>query len=162
MHGDIVRHYPAMELRLATLLTPLVQIFAACAQLRYEHEILVQAQRITANSGDDRATGFPVVEGWHRDNTKVLGIFLANKVNIEGGISLLSANREGTSLVFAKTLSVGEMLLVDDTAMWHNTTPITKSRADAPAYRDVVILTWPSCREDDGALDVDTRMRAAG
>jgi hypothetical protein len=117
--------------------------------LRDEHEILVQAQRITASSGEDGSTGFPVVEGWHRDNTEVLGIFLANKVNIEGGISLLSGDSAGEKLAFARTLGVGDLLLVDDTAMWHNTTPIRKIRENAPAYRDVVIVTWPSCRQPD-------------
>jgi len=146
VHGDIVRHYPEMDRHLASLVTPLVQIFAACAQLRNEHEILVQAQRITATSGTDQATGYPVVEGWHQDNTAVLGIFLVNRVNVEGGVSLLSANRQGTMLVLEQPLAVGELLLIDDTSLWHNTTPISRARADAPAYRDVVILTYPSCR----------------
>jgi len=146
VHGDMVRNYPEMDHHLVALVTPLVQIFAACAQLRYEHEILVQAQRITATGGTDRATGYPVVEGWHQDNTAVLGIFLVNRVNVEGGVSLLSADRQGTTVVLEQALAVGELLLIDDTSLWHNTTPITRARADAPAYRDVVLLTYPSCR----------------
>jgi hypothetical protein len=147
VHGDIVRHYEEMEPRLAVLLQPIIQIFAACALLRHDHEVLVQAQRITASSGEDGTMGFPVVEGWHRDNTQVLGIFLVNRVNVEGGISLLSRDSSGDKLAFARTLGVGELLLIDDTVNWHNTTPIKKVRENAPAHRDVVLLTWPSCRE---------------
>jgi hypothetical protein len=147
VHGDIVRHYEEMEPRLAELLRPVIQIFAACALLCHDHEVLVQAQRITASAGEDGTTGFPVVEGWHRDNTQVLGIFLANRVNVEGGISLLSRDSSGDKLAFARTLAVGELLLIDDNVNWHNTTPIKKVRENAPAHRDVVLLTWPSCRE---------------
>jgi hypothetical protein len=161
VHGGIVRHYPAMDARLSGLLGPLVQIFAACARLRFEHEILVQAQRISANSGLDGATGFPVVEGWHQDNTVVLGIFLVNKVNIDGGISLLAADGQGSDLVFARSLAIGDLLLVDDTSRWHNTTPITKCRPESPAYRDVVILTWPSCRAEDSMDSMATNVFAA-
>jgi hypothetical protein len=146
VHGDIVRHYEEMAPRLAVLLRPVIQIFAACALLRHDHEVLVQAQRITASAGEDGTTGFPVVEGWHRDNTQVLGIFLVNRVNVEGGISLLSRDSSGDKLALSHTLGVGELLLIDDTVNWHNTTPIKKVCENAPAHRDVVILTWPSCR----------------
>jgi hypothetical protein len=148
VHGGIVREYEEMEPALTVLLRPLIQIFAACAELRDEHEILVQAQRVTATSGEDGATGFPVVEGWHQDNTQVLAIFMVNKVNVEGGVSLLSRDRSGQRLTFARTLEIGELLLIDDTTMWHNTTPIRKVHDNVPSYRDIVILTWPSCRED--------------
>jgi hypothetical protein len=152
VHGDIVRHYPAMDEKLAVLLRPAMEVFATVARLGDEHEILVQAQRITASSGDDGRTGFPVVEGWHRDNTRVLGILVINRVNITGGISLLAHDERGSRLALAQTLDPGDLVFVDDTVLWHNTTPIAKVRANAPAYRDVVILTWPSCRAPERAL----------
>jgi hypothetical protein len=147
VHGDIVRHYEEMDERLTGLLEPVIQIFAACGSLSGRDEILVQAQRITASSGDDGSTGFPVVEGWHRDNTSVLGIFLVNRVNVSGGISMLARDCAGAHLAFARTLDIGDLLLVDDRCLWHNTTPIAKVDPRKPAYRDVVILTWPSCRQ---------------
>jgi hypothetical protein len=152
VHGDIVRDYPAMDEKLAVLLRPAMEIFAAVARLGDEHEILVQAQRVTASSGDDGQTGFPVVEGWHRDNTRVLGILVINRVNVIGGISLLAHDERGSRLAFAQTLEPGDLVFVDDTVLWHNTTPIAKVRANAPAYRDVAILTWPSCRAPERAL----------
>jgi hypothetical protein len=151
VHGDIVRDYPAMDEKLAVLLRPAMEIFATVARLGDEHEILVQAQRVTASSGADGRSGFPVVEGWHRDNTRVLGILVINRVNIVGGISLLAHDARGSRLAFAQTLEPGDLVFVDDTVLWHNTTPITKVRANAPAYRDVAILTWPSCRAPEHA-----------
>lgn len=153
VHGGIVREYEEMELALGKLLRPLIQIFAACAELGEEHEILVQAQRITATSGEDGTTGFPVVEGWHQDNTRVLAIFMVNKVNVDGGISLLARDKAGQRLAFARTLDVGELLLVDDTTIWHNTTPIRRIHADVAGYRDIVILTWPSCRAQGAVFE---------
>jgi len=151
VHGDIVREYEEIDERLSTLLEPAIHIFAGCARLGGRHEILVQAQRITASSGDDGNTGFPVVEGWHQDNISVLGIFLVNRVNVHGGISMLARDRRGEDLAFAQTLSMGDLLLVDDTAVWHNTTPIARVDPSRPAFRDVVILTWPSCRKPTAA-----------
>jgi hypothetical protein len=151
VHGDIVRDYEEMDERLGRLLEPAIHIFAGCARLGRQHEILVQAQRITASSGDDGNTGYPVVEGWHQDNISVLGIFLVNRVNVAGGISMLARDRRGEDLAFAQTLSMGDLLLVDDTAFWHNTTPIARIDPARPAYRDIVIMTWPSCRRPASA-----------
>jgi hypothetical protein len=142
VHGGIYRHYPPMDHRLATLLHSVVSIFAACANLESHDEILVQAQRITAEEG---RTGFPVVEGWHQDDIKVLGLLLINRVNVSGGISLLSFDR-GKSLAFARELVPGDLLLVNDTVMWHNTTPIQQLVRDVPGLRDIVIVTSPTNR----------------
>ena len=142
VHGGIYRHYPAMDARLATLLAPLVSVFAACASLGAHDEVLVQAQRITAVDG---RTGFPVVEGWHRDDIKVLGLLLINRVNVSGGVSLLSFDR-GQSLAFSRQLVPGDFLLIEDRVMWHNTTPIEQQRPDLRGYRDIVIITSPTNR----------------
>ncbi len=161
VHGGLTRDYPEMELELLGLLAPLIQVFAACAALSEEHEILVQAQRVTATSGEDGATGFPVVEGWHQDNTRVLAIFAVNRVNVDGGISLLAHDREGRRVALKRVLELGELLLIDDTTMWHNTTAITKESSADQAFRDVVILTWPSCRAAQRAHEKKRHSTAA-
>jgi hypothetical protein len=142
VHGGIRRHYPEMDGRLARLLDGLVNIFAACAGLTSRDEMLVQAQRITSTDGK---TGFPVVEGWHQDDIKVLGLLLINRVNVSGGISLLSFDK-GKSISFAQTLQPGDLLLVNDPVVWHNTTPIEQMVADQPGFRDIVIITSPTNR----------------
>lgn len=142
VHGGIYRHYQAMDEQLAALLHPVVSMFAACAGLTARDEVLVQAQRITSTDGQ---TGFPVVEGWHQDNIKVLGLLLINRVNVSGGISLLSPDK-GKNLSFAQTLAPGDFLLINDTEVWHNTTPIEQLRRDLPGYRDIVIITSPTNR----------------
>ncbi len=85
VHGGISRNYEPIQPSLAKLLDPAIQVFAARARLLPAEEILVQAQRITATSGDDGRTGFPVVEGWHQDNINVLVILLISRVNVTGG-----------------------------------------------------------------------------
>jgi hypothetical protein len=142
VHGGIYRHYQAMDQRLAELLAPLVKIFAACANLDATDEVLVQAQRITATHGQ---TGFPVVEGWHQDNIKVLGLLLINRSNVSGGVSLLSPDR-GKTVDFSRTLAAGDLLLINDPDVWHNTTPIEQLRSDLPGFRDIVIITSPTNR----------------
>jgi hypothetical protein len=147
VHGGLFRNYPPIDGRLLVLLHAAVKVFAACANLDAEDEILVQAQRITAAKG---RAGYPVVEGWHQDNIRVLGILLVNRVNVSGGISMLSFDG-GKTLAFAQLLEPGDLLLVDDTVMWHNTTPIEQMRSDLPGFRDIVIITSPANRHPDTA-----------
>jgi hypothetical protein len=142
IHGGIYRHYPAMDERLGELLEPLVKIFAACADLDASDEVLVQAQRITATAGQ---TGYPVVEGWHQDNIKVLGLLLVNRSNVSGGVSLLSPDR-GQTISFSRTLAAGDLLLINDREVWHNTTPIEQLRGERLGFRDIVIITSPTNR----------------
>jgi hypothetical protein len=142
VHGGIYRHYPEMDTRLATLLEPLVKLFAACADLGPHDEVLVQAQRITATAGK---TGYPVVEGWHQDNIKVLGLLLIGRDNVSGGVSMLSPDR-GKTISFMQTLAAGDLLLINDPEVWHNTTPIEQLRTDRLGYRDIVIITSPTNR----------------
>jgi len=142
IHGGIYRHYPAMDERLATLLAPLARLFGACAGLTEQDEILVQAQRITAEQGK---TGMPVVEGWHQDDIQVLGLLLINRSNVSGGVSLLSRDR-GQTLAFEQQLRPGDLLLINDTVMWHNTTPIRQINPELPGFRDIVIITSPTNR----------------
>jgi hypothetical protein len=142
VHGGIYRHYQAMDARLAALLAPMAHIFGACAGLDETDEILVQAQRITAEQGK---TGLPVVEGWHQDDIQVLGILLVNRSNVSGGVSLLSRDR-GKSVCFEQQLKPGDFLLINDTVMWHNTTPIKQMNFDLSGFRDIVIITSPTNR----------------
>jgi hypothetical protein len=147
IHGGIYRHYPAMDQRLAALLAPVAHIFGACAGLDESDEILVQAQRITAEQGK---TGLPVVEGWHQDDIQVLGLLLINRSNVSGGVSLLSRDR-GRSLAFEQQLRPGDFLLINDTVMWHNTTAIKQLTQDLPGFRDIVIITSPTNRPPPSA-----------
>ena len=86
----------------------------------------MQAQRVTASAGK---TGLPVVEGWHQDDIKVLGLLLIDRVNVSGGISLLSPDR-GQNVSFARQLEAGDLLLINDPEVWHNTTAIQQIRPD--------------------------------
>jgi hypothetical protein len=142
VHGGIFRHYPPMDARLAELLRPLVTLFAGCAGLGPRDEVLVQAQRVTARAGQ---AGLPVVEGWHQDDIKVLGLLLIDRVNVSGGISLLSPDR-GQDISFARQLEPGELLLINDPVVWHNTTAIKQIRPTRPGHRDIVIITSPTNR----------------
>jgi hypothetical protein len=146
VHGGIFRHYPPMDARLAQLLRPLVILFAGCAGLSPRDEVLVQAQRVTASAGK---TGLPVVEGWHQDDIKVLGLLLIDRVNVSGGISLLSPDR-GQNISFARQLEAGDLLLINDPEVWHNTTAIQQIRPTRPGHRDIVIITSPTNRPPAG------------
>lgn len=144
-HGDIVRDYPLMKSEFRAMLYPLVKAFAESFNVMDGKEMLIQAQRITAQSGK---SGLPTVEGWHQDGCKHLAIYLADRRNCAGGISQLSYNK-GQDIVFSKALNPGEMLFVNDETLYHYVTPISQVEHDAHAWRDIVIITHPASRLED-------------
>ncbi len=147
VYGSDSRSYPRMDERLAELLAPALRIFAGCAELGPEDEILGQAQRVTATGGHDARTGTTCREGWHTDGTSTLGILLVNGANVTGGISMLAYDGEGNDPVFTQLLEPGDLLIVDDRKLWHFSTPIRQVLQDLKAFRDIVILTYPACRK---------------
>ncbi|HCF27855.1 MAG TPA: hypothetical protein DEV81_11805, partial [Cyanobacteria bacterium UBA11049] len=86
--------------------------------------------------------GNPAPEGIHRDGTDFIGIFSANRENIQGGETHLYIDKKEKP-VFKKILHPGELLLVNDREFFHFTTPI-KPTSDAQGVRDVFVLTCPS------------------
>lgn len=144
VHGDLERNYPPMPIELLIELALVIQYFGALANLNPQHEVLVQAQRVTATAGDDGMTGRPVLEGWHRDAVDVLGIVVVARHNIEGGVSLLSRDKD--IVHEAICLSPGQMMFIEDGAWFHNVTPIRPLNDALIGLRDIVILTSPASR----------------
>ncbi len=146
-HGDIIRDYPAFDV-LGTLqkeIGKIVSAFVAHCGLTYEDEILFQAQRIRT---DSMMTGLPAIEGWHQDGTDYIGIMCVNRHNIAGGRSQLSFDK-GETKVLDHELQPGELLILDDRTYWHYATAVQPIDPTKEAYRDIFIITSPSCRQPE-------------
>lgn len=91
--------------------------------------------RINTLSG----TGLPTPEGVHRDGADFVVIILVDRVKIQGGESRILYSDEAMCL--AKILTnCWTLLIIDDTRMLHETTPITSTSSSG--YRDTLVLTY--------------------
>lgn len=91
--------------------------------------------RINTMSG----IGLPTPEGVHRDGADFVAIILVDRAQIKGGESRIFY-ADGTAC-FAKILTdPWTLLMIDDTRMLHETTPITSTYSSG--YRDTLVLTY--------------------
>jgi hypothetical protein len=142
-HGDIVREYPQIAPDLLAALTDVIRLFATAARLTSTDEILVQAQRIKTG---DATVGLPAVEGFHQDDVDLVGLLVVSRHEISCGHSFLSRTRGTEQTVFAGELAPGDLLVFNDRALFHYTSPIHPLDAGSVGHRDVVLLAWPSSR----------------
>lgn len=93
-------------------------------------------------STDSRGDATP--EGRHQDGVTVVSTLLVARRNATGGASsvFLADGRE----VLTTTLSEpGTLLVGDDRRTWHSVSPIRPVVMDAPALRDVLVVTLTAC-----------------
>lgn len=94
--------------------------------------------RIEARRG---AAGLPTPEGAHRDGVDYVLVLLVNRVNIDSGTTTVH-DLEGRMLG-SFTLSVPfDAALVDDARVKHGVTAVHPLDPEAPAYRDVLVVTF--------------------
>ncbi len=93
--------------------------------------------RIEARAGEH---GHPTPEGMHRDGVDYVLVLLIKRRNVESGTTMI---RTVDGHVSSFTLTDPfDAALVDDTRVHHGVTPVTPLDASAPAYRDVLVVTF--------------------
>ncbi|MEZ5447602.1 MAG: 2OG-Fe dioxygenase family protein [Thiolinea sp.] len=104
-----------------------------------------QGWRIQAHQFRIRTTaaeiGKPTPEGVHKDGADYILIMLLDRHNVEGGVSHIFDN-ERQPLAQCTLQDSGDLLLINDKAVYHGVTPITVQQPDKPAWRDVLVLTF--------------------
>lgn len=93
-------------------------------------------------SADSR--GDPTPEGRHQDGVTLVSSLLVARRNAAGGQSSVfdSDDRE----ILTTTMSdPGTLLVGDDRKTWHSVSPIRPVDVDAPAVRDVLVVTLTAC-----------------
>lgn len=92
--------------------------------------------RIVARAGE---SGLPTPEGRHRDGHSFVGMHLLRKENSSGGES--SIYREGYPDVGFTLTDPLDSVLVDDTVLWHEASPISvRDRDGGRAVRDMLLV----------------------
>jgi hypothetical protein len=142
LHGGIERHFEPIEPALAT--DPLwrrwlVALAARASALRGAQRWYVEAHpfRIDTAGG----IGRPTPEGAHRDGVDLVAVTLVARRGIKGGETRVfqSGSNAGLRFTLAEPWTT---VLLDDARVIHETTPIQPLRADEPAHRDTLVLTF--------------------
>lgn len=140
LHGGIQRWFEPIRADVADsaawarLLAGLGRVFD---QVRPAHPWFVEAHQFRI----DTATGIgrPTPEGAHRDGVDFVAVFIVDRHAIRGGETRVFAadGPDGQRFTLAEPWSV---LLMDDTRIIHETTPIQP--VEGVGHRDTLVLTY--------------------
>ena len=140
LHGGMARWFEPIAARdvarpeWGRLLRALGRCFSA---VRAARPWYVEAHQFRIDTSD--GIGRPTPEGAHRDGVDFVAVFLVARQDIKGGETRVfqATGPDGQRFMLEEPWSV---LLLDDTRMIHESTPIQP--ADRPGHRDTLVLTY--------------------
>ena len=143
LHGGIQRWFEPMLPEagegavMFAILAASRDLFERVSRTRSWH-IEAHQFRIEARPGE---AGKPTPEGMHRDGVDFVLVLLVQRCNVQSGVTSIRApdGRELGSFTLADPLDAA---LVDDLRVMHGVTPVAPVVENAPAYRDVLVVTF--------------------
>jgi len=137
VHGNMCRHYPAINTEISNKLVPLLLQYA-----RYfgwnDEIVLLQCQRINAVK---ERIGIPAVEGFHKDGNLHAAMLIAQRRNVKGAVSQFSLDANGKELILNEVLQPGEIVFWHDKAIWHYATEFEVDGGASEGVRDVILMS---------------------
>jgi hypothetical protein len=91
---------------------------------------------------DSRGDATP--EGRHQDGVTLVSSLLVARRNAAGGQSSVF-DPDGREVLTTTLSEPGTLLVGDDRRTWHSVSPIRPVDMDAPAFRDVLVVTLAAC-----------------
>jgi hypothetical protein len=142
LHGGIERHFEALPAALCE--TPawcavLVTLGRRATALRGSQPFFVEAHLFRIDTTD--GIGRPTPEGAHRDGVDLVAVTLIARHAVRGGETRVF-DAEGPDGVRFTMQEPGTTLLLDDTRMIHETTPIQP--VEGIGWRDTLVITLRS------------------
>lgn len=143
LQGDIARWFEPVHEAIAdhaatrALLLTGLGFFHALAGSR---RAFVEMHQFRIEASADHA-GEPTPEGVHRDGVDFVLVCLVNRVNIASGTTTIHAADGSIQGEFTLRHPL-DIALVDDNRVFHGVTPVEPIDSGAPAYRDVLVLTY--------------------
>jgi hypothetical protein len=145
LHGGVARWFEPIAPAfgggpaLMTILTWCTQLFGGIegtADIPWRVE--VHQFRIEARPGQQ---GQPTPEGMHRDGVDHVLVLLLHRQNIVSGTTTIHGLDHQPLGSFTLTAPL-DAALVEDARVFHGVTAVAPLDADAPAYRDVLVVTF--------------------
>ena len=142
LHGGMQRWFEPMETAVVELPVwrqLLVGLGEAASALCGERDWFVEAHPFRIDTTD--GIGRPTPEGAHRDGVDLVAVFMAGRHQIKGGESrVFEANGpNGQRFTLREPWS---LLLLDDTRVIHESTPIQPLVDGEMGWRDTLVLTY--------------------
>jgi len=144
LHGGIERWFEpiagdvAAGASLGTILAYCRALFERLAPAIPAWHIETHQFRIEARPGE---AGQPTPEGMHRDGVDYVLVLLIRRQNIRRGTTSIHALDRHLLGSFTLTHPF-DAALVHDARVYHGVTPVTPVDPNAPAYRDVLVVTF--------------------
>ena len=144
LHGGVARWFEPVLPEIAggasmqTILAFCARLFGDLAKADLDWRVEVHQFRIEARAGEQ---GRPTPEGMHRDGVDYVLVLLIHRQNIVSGTTTIHGlDRQ---LLGSFTLAVPfDAALVEDARVYHGVTPVAPLDPAAPAYRDVLVVTF--------------------
>ena len=148
IHGGLERWFEPVEAEIAqgatlgTILECCRAVFGRLAPAVAEWHAEIHQFRIEARPSE---TGRPTPEGLHRDGVDYVLVLLVDRKNIASGVTTIHG--QGGAMLGQFTLTAPfDAAIVDDHRVAHGVTPVQPIDAAAPAYRDVLVVTFKKAR----------------
>ena len=144
LNGGVERWFEPVETEIgsgatcATLLSFCGDVFSRTAPGTRPWHIEMHQFRIEAKPG---AAGKPTPEGMHRDGVDFVLVMMIKRQNIKSGETIMTA-ADRTPLGQFTLTQPFDAVLLDDTQVFHGVTPVEAVDPAAPAFRDVLVLTY--------------------
>jgi hypothetical protein len=144
VNGGIARWFEPVRSEIASgeTMTAILQFcqgfFSGLAPRDVRWHVEVHQFRIEARRGEQ---GFPTPEGVHRDGVDYVMVMLVGRKNIAQGVTTIQAV-DGRRLGSFTLVEPFDAALLDDHRVAHGVTPVEPVDPDAPAYRDVLVVTF--------------------
>lgn len=140
LHGGMHRLFEPVEpgtVALPAWRKLLRALGAVCSQVRGARTWYVEAHQFRIDTAD--GIGRPTPEGAHRDGVDFVAVLLVGRVSIKGGETRVFEANGPDGKRFTMT-EPWTLMLVDDAAVIHESTPIMP--LGAHGHRDTLVLTW--------------------
>lgn len=142
LHGGIQRWFAPMAPEAVTAAgwTQLLRAVGDCLRaLRPADPWYVEAHQFRIDTTD--GIGRPTPEGAHRDGVDFVAVFMVDRQAIRGGETRVfdADGPDGQRFTLTEPWS---LLLLDDTRMIHETTPIQPLPGTTGGHRDTLVLTY--------------------
>ncbi len=142
VHGGINRHFRGWLP--TTLKNPALKEIIRWATSQFLVSP-VELWRIQAHQfriiASEAELGKPTPEGVHKDGAEYILIMMMDRQNIAGGVSKVYDN-DMHPLAEGTLEQVGDLMLVNDHAVYHGVTEVSPADPTQPAWRDVLVLTF--------------------
>ncbi len=142
VHGGFNRHFRAWLP--TTLQNPVLTSIVRWATQQFSRSPQelwrIQAHQFRIVAQPDQL-GKPTPEGVHKDGAEYILIMMMDRQNIQGGVSRIYDNAM-QPLAEGTLQTQGDLVIVNDHAVYHGVTEIAPAEPTRRAWRDVLVLTF--------------------